>query len=248
MTSHRAPVPGSVDTGWLRSASDVIADLGFSIVTEAHPDNPVATDLVVALRDEPTLLHFDPEELSYWVPEDGRGRPRHVERATHVPFEGPFSWGRIEIVDRVGASNHWLSFGGTVRAAAPDDTTTIVMFASPTPIQRWSGHSQGMDPLTPEIGAFFGRLMIPIDFESGAEALIAAAPPQALYAAFIRDVHEREHRSRQFLESDRSLNAFVEREVHRLESSDPDAWRAGELLRTDLKLSGTNAPPESRPA
>jgi hypothetical protein len=234
VTSHPTPAPGSIDTGWLRSASDVIADLGFSIVTGGHPDNPVATDLVVALRDEPTLLHFDPEEVSYWVPEGGRGRPRHVERATSVPFEGRFSWGRIEIVDRVGASNHWLSFGGTVHAAAHDDTTTIVMFVSPTPIQRWSGHSQGMDPLTPEIGAFFGRLMIPIDFEPGAEALIAAAPPQALYCAFLQDVHAREHRSQQFREADRSLSMFVEHEVHRLPSTEPADWRAGADLLAEL--------------
>jgi hypothetical protein len=238
VTPHPTPAPGSVDGGWLRSAANVIADLGFSIVTRAHPGNPVATDLIVALRDEPTLRHFDPEEVSYWVPEDGRGRPRRVERATQVPFEGRFSWGPMEIVDRVGAMNRWLSFGGTVRAAALDDSTTIVSFESAAPIQRWSGHSQGMDPLTPEMGAFFGRLMIPIDFEPGAEARILAAPPLVLYAAFLQDVNAREHRSQQLREADRSLSTFVEHEVHRLPSIDPDAWRAGELLLGELERAG----------
>jgi len=240
VTSHPTPIHGTVDTGWLPAAADVIADLGFSIVTGEYPDNPAATDLVIALRDEPTLRHFDPEEVSYWAPEDGRGRPRHVERATHVPFEGPYSWGRIEIVDRVGASNHWLSFGGTVHAAAYDASTTIILFASPVPIQRWSGHSQGMDALTPEIGAFFGRLMIPIDFEPGAEAEILAAPPLVLYGAFLQDVHEREHRSQQLREADRSLLTFVEHEVHRLQSTDPGAWQEATSLRTELGQPGSS--------
>jgi hypothetical protein len=65
----------------------VIADLGFSIVTGGHPANPVATDLVVALRDEPTLRHFDPEEVSYWVPVDGRGRS-HLDRGAFGRFAG----------------------------------------------------------------------------------------------------------------------------------------------------------------
>jgi hypothetical protein len=234
VTSHPTPAPGPVETGWLRSAADVIADLGFSIVTGAHPANPVATDLIVALRDEPTLLHFDPEEVSYWVPDEGRGRPRHVDRGTHVPFESRFSWGRMEIVDRVGAMNRWLSFGGIVRAAAPDDSTTIVSFESPAPIQRWSGHSQGLDLMTPEMGAFFGRLMIPIDFEPGAEARILTVPPLVLYAAFLQDVHAREHRSLRLREADRSLSIFVEHEVHRLQSTEPADWHAGTGLLAEL--------------
>ena len=226
-----------VDTSWLTTAGPLIADLGFSIVTGTHPGAPVATDLLIALRDTPTLAHFDPEEVTYWVVADGRGRPRRLERDTHVPFEGRFSWGRISIVDRLGMSNQWLSFGGTIRAAELDPATTIVAFASPAPIQRWSGHSQGLDPLTPEMGAFFGRLMIPIDFEPGAESRIGAAPAAVLYAAFVRDVLGRLNRFPQLRQADRSLAGFVARESTRLRTSTPEQWRAAEALLIDLGMA-----------
>ncbi len=56
-----------VDTGWLADAGPLIADLGFSIVTGTHSGAPAATDLLVAVRDAPTLAHFDPEEAFAFV-------------------------------------------------------------------------------------------------------------------------------------------------------------------------------------
>ena len=220
-----------VDAAWLAAAADVIADLGFSIVTEVDERNPAATGLVVALRDEPTLRHFDPEEVSYWVPAEGRGRPRQLDRDSRLPLDGRFAWGRISIADRLGLTNQWLSFGGTIRAAELDPSTTVVAFSSPAPIQRWSGHSQGLDLLTPEMGAFFGRLMIPIDFETGAEARIADADPFVLYCAFLRDVAGREGRSVPLVQADGALASHVAHEARRVEAADPRAWaEGGELL------------------
>lgn len=218
-------------TGWLAEAADVIAELGFSIVTGVDPHDPAATRLVVALRDEPTLRHFDPEEVSFWMPVEGRGRPRQLDRDSHLPLEGRFAWGRISIADRLGLTNQWLSFGGTVRAAELDAATTVVAFDSPAPIQRWSGHSQGLDLLTPEMGAFFGRLMIPIDFEPGAEARIAEVDPFVLYCAFLRDVVAREGRSVPLVQADGAFAGHVAHEARRVAETRPRAWsEGGELL------------------
>lgn len=215
----------------LARAADVVRDLGFSIVTGVDAGDPVATDLVVALRDEPTLRHFDPEVVSYWVPQEGRGRPRELTRESPLPLEGRFAWGRVWIADRLGLTNQWLTFGGTIRAAALEPTATIVEFSSPAPIQRWSGHSQGLDLLTPEMGAFFGRLMIPIDFEPGAEGRVVDADPTVLYVAFIRDAHARTVASARLAVADRPLTSYVAREARRLEEADPAAWdEGGELL------------------
>ncbi len=212
-------------------------DLGFSIVSGVDPREPAATDLIVALRDEPTLRHFDPEEVTFWVPREGRGRPRELTRDSSLPYESRFAWGRISIADRLGLSNQWLSFGGTVRAAAPDATTTVIAFVSPAPIARWSGHSQGLDLLTPEMGAFFARLMIPIDFEPGAEDTILDADPLALYGAFVRDVDARIRASTRFVQADRRLATYIEREARRLEEAEPVAWAAGERLLEAIHLA-----------
>ena len=72
-----------------------------------------------------------------------------------------------------------------------DDTTVLVDFSSHAPILRWSGHSQATDPLAAEVGAFFARIKVPIDFVPGAEALVSKATPRTLYCAFIQYVRER---------------------------------------------------------
>jgi hypothetical protein len=231
-----SPSRGASDPRWLERAAAVIRDLGFSIVSGVDPREPAATDLIVALRDEPTLRHFDPEEIAFWVAREGRGRPRELSRETPMPLEARFVWGRISIADRLGLSNQWLSFGGVVRAAELDDATTVVAFSSPAPIQRWSGHSQGLDMLTPEMGAFFGRLMIPIDFEPGAEHIILDADPLALYCAFVRDVHARIHVSSRLVRADPALATYVEHEARRLEETEGAAWADGERLMAAVDL------------
>ena len=82
-------------------------------------------------------------------------------------------------------SNQFLGFGGTLLADARDERETFLAFVSRAPIVRWAGHSQGVDPLADEIGSFFARLMVPIDFQEGAEARIAETDPEVLYAAFL---------------------------------------------------------------
>lgn len=221
---------------WLHRAWLVIAELGFSIVTGEDPDDPAATGLVVALRSEPTLRHYDPEAVSYWQAVEGRGRSRHFDRDTPLPIEAPFAWGRITIADRLRLSNQWLSFGGTVRADALDDDTTVIAFSSPAPIQRWSGHSQGLDLLTPEMGAFFARLMIPIDFEPGAEARISGLSPWLLYCVFLQDAERRLARSKAMREAQAGFAQHVDAEHHRIEHAAPGDWAAAETELDALHL------------
>lgn len=220
------------DPGWLERAGSVIHDLGFSIVTGVDRHDPAATELVVAVRESPTLRHFDPEVVDFWAPEGGRSRTHEIDRDSDMPFTGRFAWGRISIADRLGLTNQWLTFGGTVRAAALDGGTTVILFHSAAPIQRWSGHSQGLDLMTAEIGAFFGRLMVPIDFTPGAEGRLVAADPRVLYCAFIADALVREGRSTRLVQADRPFAGHVVAEARRLRAAEPAAWAdGGELLR-----------------
>ncbi|MFM2106392.1 MAG: hypothetical protein RL338_1424 [Chloroflexota bacterium] len=230
--------PGNDAAGaaWLAEAAGIVRDLGFSIVTGTDRRNPAATDLVVALRDVPTLRHFDPEAVQFFESAGTRSQARTIDRDTPLPLVERFEWGRVAIADRLGMTNQWLSFGGELRAAALDEATTIVRFRSPAPIQRWSGHSQGLDLLTPEMGAFFGRLMVPVDFEPGAEGRLVGTDPLALYCAFVGETAARHARSSGFAEADRPLVTRVASEARRLRADAPDAWREGEELLRALRL------------
>ena len=231
-TEPHASVP---DEGrWLDQASKILANLGFELVEPNRPRGDETTHLLIALRAQPTLAHFDPEKVDYWATESGRGRPRLLDCETHLPIASDYAWGRIVATDRLGVRNEFLSFGGALRAQAAPDGTILVDFGSRAPILRWSGHSQTTDPLSSEVGAFFARLKVPIDFVPGAEALIAGSTPTTLYCAFIQYVRERLGQARTFRDANRWLTDWSARETQRVQAVSPEHWSAATELRKQL--------------
>ena len=193
------------------------------------PDGPGPAFLLVALRPAPTLQHYDPEAVDYWGTASGRGERRTIGRETPMPRSEEFSWGLIRLVDRLGVSNEYLTFGGHLDAAAIDDVV-VAAFASPAPLFSRGGHSQGWDVGAEAIGAFFGRLMVAVDFVPGFEAGLAAATPLTRYAAFVRDTARR-RRGHPFLEwTDDALARLVTTESARLRSTAPFDWAAAASL------------------
>lgn len=220
----------------LRQAAERLARLGFVVVGGSHPEETGTAQLLVALRSQPTLEHFDPELVEHWVATGGRGRTAEITRATPIPRHEPFSWGTIRAVDRVEASNSFLTFGGDVTVAALDADTTIVVFESPAPIVRSTGHSQSVDPLTGEVGAFFARLKVPIDFQPGVEERIAALSPRALHGAMLTALQRRYARTEALREAHPGMAAMASREARRMRVEHPADWGAGEQLAVDLDL------------
>jgi hypothetical protein len=159
-----------------------------------------------------------------------------ITRATPVPRHEPFSWGTIRAVDRVEAFNSFLTFGGDVTVAALDADTTIVVFDSPAPIVRSTGHSQAVDPLTGEVGAFFARIKVPIDFSPGVEQRIAALSPRALQGAMLAALQRRYAHAEALREAHPTVAAWASREAHRMLLEHPADWEAGDQLTVDLEL------------
>jgi hypothetical protein len=213
-----------------------LTHLGFELLDGEAPGTVPGPRLLVALRDEPTLEHFDPEEATFWEVHAGRGRLATLDRKTPLPHEQPFSWGRIQVADRIPVSNGFLGFGGTLLVDAIDPTATYAAFTSRAPIVRWAGHSQGVDPLVDEIGAFFARLMVPIDFQPDAEARIAAADPDTLYAVFLHDAANRFRPGGHLRDEYPDVAATLLHDGRRLERDRPDAWQAGADLLGSLQL------------
>ena len=232
------PWPGALEWGgdWLADAVVELARLGFVLRDGYRPGTIPGPRLLVALRDRPTLEHFDPEEAAFWVVREGRGRPAQVTRSTPLPIGQPFAWGRIRVTDRIPVSNEFLTFGGTLLGDARDEREIVLAFTSRAPIVRWAGHSQGVDPYADEIGAFFARLMVPIDFQPGAEARIAESAPEALYALFLRHSARRLRPGGALRESEPAMASLVDHECHRLARDTPVAWRESEALLGWLEL------------
>lgn len=220
----------------LTEAARYVERLGFHDVNGTVPQAPGGANLVVALRERPTLVHFDPERVDYWVDAGGRGQPAEITRKTHVPIEQPFEWGTIRVVDRLEVFNSFLTFGGTLRAVALDPATTLVVFSSHAPILRSTGHSQQVDLSTGEVGAFFARMRVPIDFTTGAEQRVAGASAMAVYGAFHASVEARFGASEDLRGAHPGFWAWCGRERHRLAADFPADWEAGRALARQLGL------------
>ena len=205
-----------------------LADWGF-IATSDLPDKPGPASLLIALREKPTLAHYDPERVEFWATRGERGVHVTVTRETPMPVDAVFSWGLIRIADRLGVTNEYAAFGGHV-AAELVDGVVVVVFTSPAPILRRGGHTQGWDPGATSIVAFFSRLLVAVDFRPGFEAQIADAEPLARYAAFLQDVIARYRVSSALRDGEPDVWRLFSADAKRVERDHPDVWAAGARL------------------
>jgi hypothetical protein len=222
------PTPAPVD---LATAARLLKDLGFTATSDL-PDRPGPAYLLVALRDQPTLRHYDPEAVDYWVTEGGRGARRTLTRKTSLPLETAFSWGLIRIVDRLHVTNEYLTFGGRLSAGLVDGAL-VAVFTSPAPLLRRGGHSQGWDEGAETLGAFFSRFLLAVDIAPGFERQAAEADPVARYAAFVADAMARYRASPMLRIEQPRLWTLLQAEERGLRADNPTAWEQGESLRRD---------------
>jgi hypothetical protein len=219
------PPPPDLDPA---HAAVLLTDLGF-LASSDLPDRPGPAYLLVAMRPRPTLRHYDPESIHYWTTVGGRGCRRVLTREAMGPADTEFSWGLIRIVDRLKVSNEYLTFGGHL-TVGPVGDATVAVFASPAPLLRRGGHSQGWDHGAPSVGAFFGRLLVAVDFVPGFETRLAQASAVARFAAFVANLLGRYRASPDLRAGHPELAALIEAEERTLHRDHAGAWSEGLAL------------------
>ena len=67
--------PGALEWGgdWFAETQRELAHLGFVLRDGSVAGATPGPRLLVALRDRPTMEHFDPELVTYWEARDGKG-------------------------------------------------------------------------------------------------------------------------------------------------------------------------------
>ena len=220
---------------WAEAAATLVADLGFLLIGDGS-SGPGPGNLLVGLRAGPTLRHFDPESIAYYAPFGDGARLATVTRCPPgVTRDVPVLWGHVHVVDRIPVENRFLTFGGRLRLAGIDDGLTVAHVRSPAPIVRWGGHSQGTDSLAGAIGAFFGRLIVPVDFTPGAAARLDAVAPEVLFAAFLHDAADRVRAASRRGASPSALDEWLALAEARSRKDVP-TWALGEQLLADLGI------------
>jgi hypothetical protein len=195
--------------------------------------------LLVAMRPSPTLLHYDPERVDYWVTEHGQGLPASLDRMCPMPVDAETTWGMIRVVDRLGVTNEWLSFGGRL-AAAKVDGSAVAVFTSSAPLLRRGGHSQGWDKAAPSVAAFFAKVRAAAGADHRFEVLEGAADPLARYSCFVGDFARRYRRSEVLKNLDPELWRVVSHEERRMRDRYPQAWKTGSQLLDELDNASTD--------
>jgi hypothetical protein len=215
-------------------AAELLADWGF-LADPDLPDRPGPAFLLVAIRAKPTLRHYDPELVEYWITGDrDHGVRETITYASRLPRETVFSWGTITVCDRKGVTNRYLSFGGSLRAARVDGEV-ICVFESSAPLLRRGGHSQGWDTGAHSVGGFFGRFRAAAGYQHEFESLAAAFDPVTRYAAFVNELMVRYRSSEYLRDHYPRLWTIMVGEEKRLRRDEPRAWADGASLLESTK-------------
>jgi len=215
------------------SAPELIDQLGFLHVP-GRPATAGDAYLILAIRAQPTLAHFDPERIDYWQVVEGRGVPVEIDRSSTACNESPFAWGRISFIDRKGVANWFVSFGGviTIRRVRNE---LVAVFSSPAPIAACGGHSQGFDRGATEMAAFEGRLPAAAGADRELDARICGAPPLAIYAAFVADALNRHRDAHGAQVGDEQIVEMLRGERRWLVVSAAREWATGSDLARVLR-------------
>jgi len=227
-------LPTSIDPA---TAAPMLEHWGFL----AHSDLPNREGpsfLLVAIRPRPTLAHYDPEEVAYWVSDAGRGVPATLSRLSRLPVDVRTTWDIIRVNDRLRVTNEWLSFGGQLRAEVVDGAIMAV-FTSSAPMLRRGGNSQGWDEGAPSVGAFFAKVRAVAGYDHRFEAAEAAADPLARYGCFVAEQVRRYRHSEVLRDLDPELWRVMQHEEHRLKEQSPAEWAAALRLLDALDASST---------
>ena len=229
MTAAYRPCEEGID---LHVAGRRLSDLGF-LAGPDLPDRPGPAYLLVALRDQPTLYHYDPERVEYWVTREGRGMRESLTRCTRLPVDVTVSWGMIRLFDRLVVTNAYLTFGGHLSAAEVDGVT-VAMFTSPVPLLRRGGHSQIWDEGTDVLAAYFARVQAAVDRDPALESRLASADPCVRYAAFLGEVVSRYRSSAELRALSPRIWTLLHNEASLMRQERPDAWHRGETILAEM--------------
>ena len=212
--------------------SKLLAPLGF-LQVPGRPSVDGHAYLFVALRARPTLAHFDPERVDFWMTVDGRGTRASLDRSTVMRGEFGYAWGVIRVVDRKGVANEFVSFGGSITIRRIEDML-VGVFSSAGPIAARGGHSQGWDLGTEEMAAFMGRLRAAAGASRSLELALASLSPLALYALFVIDSLRRHRDLHGVLDGDQRVIAMLRDEQRWLQAELPESWTAAERIADRL--------------
>jgi hypothetical protein len=117
---------------------------GYYLLPKSHPEGPGYTGLLVAIRETPTVEHFDPESIHLRIIEEDKDTYWATFRSK-VVFKksknvGP---GKVSLRDRIDKRVDFFTFGGLLEAVSISGET-VYSLRSPAPILDFYGSPESV--------------------------------------------------------------------------------------------------------
>jgi hypothetical protein len=205
-------------------------ELGYVFTPLPYPGHPGYNSLTVNIHENPTLHHFDPEQVRVQVWGDKKGLSTLVigwswleaERVEYIP-------GIIRLNDRIGRDIQAFSFGGSVKIT-PAKNWNEVVFNSPVPIFVKSE----INALGTFIAIEFEILLAErraawINNPEQFEDRLRSVDPGRLYIYCLHELLNRYHCIHQDQSQIENFCHFLRTEIHRLKHTN-----SGDVLDGDL--------------
>ncbi|HHS97681.1 MAG TPA: hypothetical protein ENK08_07250 [Chloroflexi bacterium] len=199
-------------------------DWGYLTLHKPHPESPGYRQLLVALRKQPTGMHFDPEKINLWL-RDEYGLAEQTSLAL-TPLLHPSPElrrvcpGPIVLVDRKEKRVAFFTFGGTLNVIFGSGEI-VCSFRSPAPILRMTEPPQDAAArLAVEVETLMGGVHARWGAEDeGYLERLAEVDPFQLYIGSIHTILARFEEHPMLQEEDPDLYELVQDEQRWLEET-----------------------------
>lgn len=164
------------------SLLQLIENWGYYLLPKTHPSSPGFGGLLVAIREQPTQMHFDPEMIELRYADQGDNTWTVLRMNTPVHGTRQILAGRVRVCDRLEKRIPFFTFGATLTASY-DAREVIYALRSPAPVlQIDEGFNDAASQLSTEAEVLIGRWQAQYGRkEEGVNRLLAQLDPCALY-------------------------------------------------------------------
>jgi len=185
-----------------QSILHLMENWGYYLLPKSHPDSPGYTGLLVAIREEPTERHFDPQSMRLRF-RDEHDKAKWITLRLHSPLEVPIEAslrvcpGKVVLRDRMDKRVDFFVFGGSLEAVSVPGET-VYSLRSPAPILELTGDLESVpDQLASETEALISELQARWGLdEEGFARRLAQVDPLQFYLATLEAIlarYEQDH-------------------------------------------------------
>ncbi len=197
---------------------------GYIVSIPPHRRSPGYQRLLIAIRDEPTEEHYDPEYVHLQIcGPSGYPQRTTIHRDLNLILPAQICPGLIELVDRVNARRAFFTYGATLNYSVTENETVIDIESS-APLLELSNKSLDeslAEQLVSETEALWAKSHVQFGADdAGFVRSLGAIEPNRLYASTVKTLWASYQNSRILRQTFPHFYTMLKREIEWLQDSD----------------------------